>query len=427
VATLSNPKCVYFFGSGEAEGEASMGNLLGGKGANLAEMNRIGLPVPAGFTITTEVCSSFFANKRKYPKQLAAQVDESIASVEQVMNARFGDPDNPLLLSVRSGSRASMPGMMNTVLNLGLNDATVEGLIKQSGDERFGYDSYRRFVHMYSNVVLDLEHYHFEEMLQKKKISLGKEEDTDLTANELKELVIQFKAHVLKKTRKPFPDDPQEQLWGAIGAVFSSWMTKRAVIYRNLHNIPNDWGTAVNVQAMVFGNMGEDCATGVAFSRNPSSGENNLYGEYLINAQGEDVVAGIRTPQQVTIKGRKEQGSDLQSMEESMPEMFQEFSTICNQLERHYRDMQDIEFTIQKGKLWILQTRNGKRTTKAAIKIAVEMVSETLISREEAIGRVAPSDLDQLLHPAIDPKAQRHVLTQGLPASPGAAERGHVF
>jgi pyruvate, orthophosphate dikinase len=423
---MSNPKLVYFFGSGEAEGEASMRNLLGGKGANLAEMNRIGLPVPAGFTITTEVCAAFYSNERKYPEQLTTQVNEAITKVEKVMKARFGDAKNPLLMSVRSGARASMPGMMDTVLNLGLNDTTVEGLIKQSGDARFGYDSYRRFITMYANVVLGLEHHHFEEMLQKKKISLGKKEDTDLDANDWKELVVQFKSHVRKKTGKPFPEDPQEQLWGAISAVFSSWMIKRAITYRQLNGIPDDWGTAVNVQAMVFGNMGKDCATGVAFSRNPSSGDNNLYGEYLINAQGEDVVAGIRTPQQITIKGREEQTSKLPSMEESMPEMFKEFATICNQLERHYRDMQDIEFTIQNNKLWILQTRNGKRTTKAGIKVAVDMANESLISREEAISRVAPSDLDQLLHPAIDPKAERHVLTQGLPASPGAAS-GQIF
>ncbi|MBF0384089.1 MAG: pyruvate, phosphate dikinase, partial [Magnetococcales bacterium] len=423
---MSNPKFVYFFGAGEAEGEASMRNLLGGKGANLAEMNRIGLPVPAGFTITTEVCASFYANERNYPEQLANQVEESIAKVEQVMNAGFGNTDNPLLMSVRSGARASMPGMMDTVLNLGLNDATVQGLIKQSGDERFGYDAYRRFITMYANVVLGMEHHHFEEMLQKKKDAIGKEEDTELTATDWKELVVQYKAHVFKKTGNPFPEDPHEQLWGAIGAVFSSWMIKRAITYRQLNGIPDDWGTAVNVQAMVFGNMGDDCATGVAFTRNPSSGENSLYGEYLINAQGEDVVAGIRTPQQITIKGRKEQNSELPSMEESMPKMYQEFASICNQLEQHYRDMQDIEFTIQKNKLWILQTRNGKRTTKAAIKVAVDLANESLISTEEAIGRVAPADLDQLLHPAIDPNAERHVLTRGLPASPGAAS-GQIF
>ncbi len=423
---MSEPKFVYFFGAGEAEGDASMRNLLGGKGANLAEMNRIGLPVPAGFTITTEVCAAFYANERTYPERLADQVSAAMTRVEGVMNARFGDAGNPLLMSVRSGARASMPGMMDTVLNLGLNDETVEGLIKQSGDARFGYDAYRRFITMYANVVQGLEHHHFEEMLQKKKLDLGKTEDTELTADDWKGLVKQYKAHVRKKTGKPFPEDPQEQLWGAIGAVFSSWMIKRAITYRQLNNIPDDWGTAVNVQAMVFGNMGDDCATGVAFSRSPSNGENSLYGEYLINAQGEDVVAGIRTPQQITIQGREEQGSELPSMEESMPEMYRDFAAICNQLERHYRDMQDIEFTIQRNKLWILQTRNGKRTTKAAIKIAVDMANESLISHSEAIGRVAPGDLDQLLHPAIDPKAVRNVLTRGLPASPGAAS-GRIF
>ncbi|WP_404380481.1 pyruvate, phosphate dikinase [Caenispirillum salinarum] len=420
-------KWVYTFGDGKAEGRADMKNLLGGKGANLAEMSSLGVPVPAGFTITTEVCTHFTQNDRTYPAGLEEQVADGVAQVEKVMGARFGDPDNPLLVSVRSGARASMPGMMDTVLNLGLNDTTVQGLIKQSNDERFAYDSYRRFVQMYGDVVLGVEHHHFEELIQDLKDDRGVDLDTDLSADDWKDLVARFKARVEEELGRPFPEDPQEQLWGAIGAVFGSWMNQRAVTYRRLHNIPAEWGTAVNVQAMVFGNMGDDCATGVCFTRDPSTGENVFYGEYLVNAQGEDVVAGIRTPQHLTIHGKQLHGSDLPAMEETMPELFNDLCDVRTRLEAHYKDMQDMEFTIQSGKLWMLQTRTGKRTSKASLKIAVDMCREGLISEREAVDRIDPAQLDQLLHPMLDPEAEKDVLTKGLPASPGAASGKVVF
>lgn len=420
-------KWVYFFGDGEADGSAEMRNLLGGKGANLAEMSSIGVPVPPGFTVTTGVCTYFYDHGRTYPEDLKDQVNAGLGRIESIIGAKFGDAENPLLVSVRSGARASMPGMMDTVLNLGLNDVTVEGLAKQAGDPRFAYDSYRRFIQMYADVVLGVDHYTFEELLDLAKDDKGVDLDTDLDAGDLKALVEAFTDAVQKETGKPFPQDPQEQLWGAIGAVFGSWMNQRAITYRRLHDIPDEWGTAVNVQSMVFGNMGNDCATGVCFSRDPSVGTNEFYGEYLVNAQGEDVVAGIRTPQQITIAGKEAQKSDLPAMEESMPAMYSELVAVRDKLERHYRDMQDMEFTIQKGKLWMLQTRNGKRTSAAALKIAVDMANEGLISEEDAVSRVDPAQLDQLLHPMLDPDAPRTLLSRGLPASPGAASGKVVF
>jgi pyruvate,orthophosphate dikinase len=418
-------KFVYFFGDGKAEGNAEMKNLLGGKGANLAEMTSIGLPVPAGFTITTEVCTEFYKNNREYPAGLKAEVEANLKKVETLMGKKFGDPKNPLLVSVRSGARASMPGMMDTILNLGLNDVTVQGIIAQSGDERFAYDAYRRFVQMYSDVVMGLGKDILEHLLEKKKEEKGAHLDTDLTAADWKELVAAFKVTIRETLGKEFPEDPAEQLWGAIGAVFGSWMNQRAITYRRLNNIPAEWGTAVNVQSMVFGNMGNDCATGVAFTRDPSTGENYFYGEYLVNAQGEDVVAGIRTPQPIN-KGQKSD-SCLPSMEEVMPECYQQLARIRGTLEKHYKDMQDIEFTIEKGKLYMLQTRNGKRTATAAIKVAVDMVQEGLIDEKTAVLRVAPSQLDQLLHPSLDPKATKKLIAKGLPASPGAACGEVVF
>jgi len=420
-------KWVYNFGDGAAEGEASMKNLLGGKGANLAEMSNLGLSVPPGFTITTEVCTTYYDNDNTYPADLAAQVEASIKTIEKTVGAKFGDEENPLLVSVRSGARVSMPGMMDTVLNLGLNDVTVEALAKKSGDERFAYDSYRRFIQMYSDVVLGVEHYLFEELLEIHKEENGFILDTELEAEDWKQLAGDFKAKAEEELGHPFPQDVNEQLWGAIDAVFGSWMIERAFVYRRLHNIPHTWGTAVNVQSMVFGNMGDDCATGVAFTRDPSTGENAYYGEYLINAQGEDVVAGIRTPQNLTKESRIAAGSDMPSMEESMPEVYNELASVFQKLEAHYRDMQDIEFTVQQKKLWILQTRSGKRTAPAALKIAVEMVHDDIISIEEALLRVEPGALDQLLHPTLDPDAERDVLTKGLPASPGAASGMVVF
>lgn len=419
-------KYVYNFGDGKAEGRADMKTLLGGKGANLAEMCSLGLPVPPGLTIITDVCGEYYKNNKQLPKDLTKQVEASLLQMEKVVGTKFGDAKNPLLVSVRSGARASMPGMMDTVLNLGLNEATVEGLALKSNNPRFAYDSYRRFIQMYSDVVLGLDHYHFEDRLEQKKQDREVFLDTELTANDLKELVIEYKALVAKELGKPFPEDVHEQLWGAIKAVFDSWMNARAITYRRLHDIPESWGTAVNVQAMVFGNMGDDCATGVAFTRNPSTGEKLFYGEYLINAQGEDVVAGIRTPQPLTIAG-KAVGGDLPSMEETMPVAYGELVDIYKKLEAHYRDMQDIEFTIQSNKLWMLQTRNGKRTAAAAIRIAVEMVKENLITKEEAIARIEPAALDQLLHPTLDPKAKKQVIARGLPASPGAASGTVVF
>ncbi|GAB4571725.1 MAG: pyruvate, phosphate dikinase [Rhodothalassiaceae bacterium] len=420
-------KWVYSFGGGTSEGHRDMKDLLGGKGANLAEMASIGLPVPPGFTITTEVCAHFTAHDGAYPEGLEAEVEAALSRVESLVGARFGDADNPLLVSVRSGARVSMPGMMDTVLNLGLNDETVEGLAVRSGDRRFAYDSYRRFIQMYSDVVLGVEHHLFEDAIETLKLDRGYSLDTDLAAEDWSELVAIFKEEVAQALGKPFPQDPKEQLWGAIAAVFGSWQVDRARTYRRLHNIPEEWGTAVNVQAMVFGNMGERSATGVAFTRDPATGERAIYGEFLINAQGEDVVAGIRTPQHLTRTARERGGDDRPSMEEAMPEVFAELKKVFDLLERHYRDMQDIEFTVQDGKLWMLQTRTGKRTAKAALRIAVEMADEGLIAEEEAVLRVDPAALDQLLHPTLDPDAPRDVLTKGLPASPGAASGKVVF
>ncbi len=414
-------KWVYTFGDGKAEGTAEMRNLLGGKGANLAEMSNLGLPVPPGFTISTAVCTYFYGHGQSYPADLKAQVEASLAAMAALTGRRFGDAANPLLVSVRSGARASMPGMMDTVLNLGLNDETVEALANGTGNRRFAFDSYRRFIGMYSDVVLGVDLGHFEEELDNLKDRKGCELDTDLEAADFEGLIVRYKAIVQKELGRPFPQDPHEQLWGAIGAVFSSWMTPRAIKYRELNDIPADWGTAVNVQAMVFGNMGETSATGVAFTRNPSTGEKAFYGEFLINAQGEDVVAGIRTPQDITEVARIASGSDRPSMEGALPEAYAELVRIYTKLEKHYRDMQDLEFTVENGKLWMLQTRNGKRTAKAALRIAVEMVAEGLISQQDAILRIDPISLDQLLHPTIDPKAERVVLATGLPASPGAA------
>src|SRR5580698_3191407 len=420
-------KWVYAFGGGKAAGRASMRNLLGGKGAGLAEMAHLGLPVPPGFTITTEVCTYFYENGKNYPKDLRPQVEEALSEVGRITGKKFGDGSNPLLVSVRSGGRASMPGMMDTVLNLGLNDTTVAALAEKSGDRRFAFDSYRRFITMYADVVLGIAHHHFEEILDEHKDRNGYTLDTDLEAADWEQLAALFKQRVEQETGKPFPQDPHAQLWGAIGAVFGSWMNQRAITYRRLHGIPESWGTAVNVQAMVFGNMGETSATGVAFTRNPSTGEKKLYGEFLINAQGEDVVAGIRTPQEITEQARKEAGSQKPSMESAMPEAFAELTRIHGALERHYRDMQDLEFTVEQGKLWMLQTRNGKRTALAALRIAVELANEKLITKDEAVARIDAAALDQLLHPTIDPNAERKVCATGLPASPGAACGEIVF
>ena len=420
-------KYVYYFGSGGADGNAEMKNLLGGKGANLAEMTNLGIPVPPGFTISTEVCNYYYEHDHSYPPDLEKQVLDALHKVEQEMGAKFGDPENPLLLSVRSGARMSMPGMMDTILNLGLNDRTVQGLIQQTDNPRFAYDSYRRFVAMYGDVVLDMKPDTendidpFEEILMAKKAKLGIQLDTELDTEALKELVEEFKAIIKEKTGKDFPEDPMDQLWGAIGAVFESWNNERAIVYRRLHHIPEEWGTAVNVQSMVFGNMGEDCGTGVAFTRDPATGEKTLYGEFLMNAQGEDVVAGVRTPQKI------------QHLKDTMPEVYEQFRQIAEKLERHYRDMQDMEFTIQKGRLWMLQTRAGKRTGFAALRIAVEMVEEGLITKEEALMRVEPDQLNQLLRPVFDPQEKRaaieegRLLTVGLNAGPGAATGKVVF
>ena len=421
-------KWVYTFGDGRAEGRAKDKNLLGGKGANLAEMASLGIPVPAGFTISTEVCTYYYENKQTYPSDLKEQVDTALAQVEKIMGAKFGATEGPLLLvSVRSGARASMPGMMDTVLNLGLNDQTVLNLARNTGDERFAYDSYRRFIQMFSNVVLDIKSEHFEHLLEEHKEKVGKKFDVELTADDWKVLIAAYKKEVDKRLGRSFPQDPYEQLWGGVGAVFGSWMNKRAITYRKLNNLPDHWGTAVNVQAMVFGNMGEDSATGVCFSRNPSTGENLFYGEYLVNAQGEDVVAGIRTPQPLSLAEKTSMGSTLPAMEEVLPPLYTELVGFRNKLEQHYKDMQDMEFTIQKGKLWMLQTRNGKRTAQAALRIAVEMCEEGVIDKKEAVKRVDPAQLDQLLHPMIDPKAKKEVLGKGLPASPGAASGQIVF
>ena len=408
-------KWVYSFGKDLCEGDATKKNLLGGKGANLAEMSKIGLPVPPGFSISTEVCTYFYNNEQSYPSDLEKQVDAGLKQIEKEIGAAFGDEKKPLLLSVRSGARVSMPGMMDTILNLGLNDVTAKGLAASSGNERFALDCYRRLIQMYGDVVLGVDHHLFEDILDTYKRRNGYRQDTDIPAAGLADILEQFKELVKSETGKPFPQDPREQLWGAIGAVFKSWMTPRAVTYRKINTIPAEWGTAVNVQAVVFGNMGDDCGTGVAFTRDPSTGENVFYGEYLLNAQGEDVVAGIRTP------------LHLDDMKKAMPEAYEELNNIRLQLEKHYKDMQDIEFTIQNKKLYMLQTRGGKRTTAAALKIAVDMVSEGLITQEEAILRISPASLDQLLHPTIDSKADKTVLARGLPASPGAAMGEIVF
>jgi pyruvate,orthophosphate dikinase len=424
-------KFVYTFGDGTAEGNTGMKLLLGGKGANLAEMSNLGIPVPAGFTISTDVCSAYYENGGKYSEEVKKQVQNGITSIEKIMGPLFGDVKNPLLVSVRSGAPASMPGMMDTVLNLGLNDDTVKGLSEKTGNERFSWDSYRRFVQMYGDVVMDMkpeskeEEDPFEVIIQSLKNERGVQLDTDLTADDLKKLVSMFKEAIKKNTGKEFPTDPWEQLWGAISAVFGSWNNPRARTYRKLNNIPADWGTAVNVQSMVYGNMGDDCATGVAFTRDPATGNKMFYGEYLVNAQGEDVVAGIRTPQPVNESTKS--NPEHKTLQEIMPEAYNELDRIYKSLEEHYKDMQDIEFTIQRGKLWMLQTRNGKRTAEAAVRIAVEMVEEGLIDKDTAVLRVDPQQLDQLLHPTFDPKAQKEVVAKGLPASPGAATGRMVF
>ena len=417
-------KWVYSFGAGHDEGRADMRNLLGGKGANLAEMASIGLPVPPGFTITTELCTAYYDNGRRYPDELKAQVQAALGVVEQSVGLKFGDAQKPLLVSVRSGARVSMPGMMDTVLNLGLNDETVRGLEAASGDSRFAWDSYRRFIQMYGSVVLGVDHHRFEDIIESAKMDAGVTEDTGLSPQDWQRVVDEYKAMVAEERGQPFPMDPHEQLWGAIGAVFGSWMNPRANTYRRLHDIPATWGTAVNVQAMVFGNMGADCATGVCFTRDPSTGENIFYGEFLVNAQGEDVVAGIRTPQPLS---RLRSNPGEVSMEEALPSAYADLCKVRETLETHYLDMQDIEFTVQQNKLYMLQTRNGKRTAAASLRIAVEMANAGLIDRTEAIKRVAPSSLDQLLHPMLDPKAPRNVLSKGLPASPGAASGVMVF
>jgi pyruvate,orthophosphate dikinase len=427
VSRPTDRRWVYRFGVGLADGSADMRNLLGGKGANLAEMSNLGLPVPPGFTITTEMCTQYYANGKTFPGDLRGEVDNALNDVAKIVGAEFGDAANPLLVSVRSGARVSMPGMMDTVLNLGLNDVTVEGLASKSGDRRFAYDSYRRFIQMYADVVMGVDHHVFEEILTGYKNLEGAELDTDLKAEDWEKVIAEYRSAVEENAGRPFPQDPHEQLWGAIGAVFASWDTNRAITYRRLHNIPDDWGTAVNVQAMVFGNRGDNSATGVAFTRNPSTGEKRLYGEFLLNAQGEDVVAGIRTPQNLTEAARIEAGDDKPSLEALMPEVFTELRIIYEKLEARYRDMQDVEFTIQDGKLWMLQTRSGKRTAKASLKIAVDMAEEALITHDEAVMRIDPAQLDQLLHPTLDPKAEKKVLTSGLPASPGAATGEIVF
>jgi pyruvate,orthophosphate dikinase len=417
-------KWVYNFGAGVNDGNAGLKNLLGGKGANLAEMASIDLPVPPGFTITTEVCTAFYDNGKKYPEDLKAQVDAALARIEAAVERKFGDGDAPLLVSVRSGARVSMPGMMDTVLNLGLNDVTVKGLATASGDARFAWDSYRRFIQMYGSVVLGVDHHRFEEIIETAKLDADVIEDTALSTADWQRVVEDYKTMVADATGNPFPQDPADQLWGAIGAVFGSWMNPRANVYRRLHDIPANWGTAVNVQAMVFGNMGDDCATGVCFTRDPSTGLNEFYGEYLVNAQGEDVVAGIRTPRPLS-KAYAKPGET--SMEEALPEAYAELNKVRDTLEKHYKDMQDIEFTVQQNKLYMLQTRTGKRSAAASLRIAVEMAESGLIDRDTAIMRVNPASLDQLLHPTLDPKATPSLFARGLPASPGAASGAVVF
>src|SRR5579863_1795260 len=409
-------KWVYAFGDGKAEGAADMRNLLGGKGANLAEMSNLGLPVPPGLTITTEVCTYYYANKENYPPELKDEIGAALREVGYQAKGNFGDAKNPLLVSVRSGARVSMPGMMDTVLNLGLNEKTAEGLAKLTGDPRFAYDSYRRFIQMYSDVVLGVDHAGFEAIMDDARDAKGVELDTELDADDLKAIAEQFKARVKQELGRAFPEDVQEQLWGAIGAVFGSWQSHRANTYRKLNNIPEDWGTAVSVQAMVFGNRGETSATGVAFTRDPATGEKLLYGEFLINAQGEDVVAGIRTPEPISKVVRERQGGRKPSMEEAMPDAYAELKAIGERLEQHYRDMQDVEFTVQEGKLFMLQTRSGKRTAEAALKAAVDMVHEKLIDQDTAVSRVDPAALDQLLHPTLDPDAPKIEIAAGLGA-----------
>ncbi|WP_440679719.1 pyruvate, phosphate dikinase [Candidatus Pelagibacter sp. HIMB1517] len=418
---------VYNFSKTPKKDKAGLKNLLGGKGANLSEMIKIGLPVPPGFTITTEACNEFYKRNRKNPIGLDKQVKSAIKEVEKKIGKKFGDKKNPLLVSVRSGARVSMPGMMDTVLNLGLNDETVLGLAAKTKNETFAYDSYRRFIQMYSNVVLGVDHHNFEDLIENYKLTKGVTLDTDLDAEDWKKLIKDFRDVIKREIKKDFPQDVYQQLWGAVGAVFQSWRNQRAKTYRKLNNIPEEWGTAVNVQSMVFGNMGDDCATGVAFTRNPSTGEKSFYGEYLINAQGEDVVAGIRTPQNITKKARLEAKSDALSMEETMPKVYGQLVQIYKKLEKHYKDMQDIEFTVENKKLWMLQTRSGKRTAKAAIKIAVDMVKENLIKKDEALLRIDPKMLDTLLHPTLDPKAEKDIIAKGLPASPGAASGKITF
>jgi pyruvate,orthophosphate dikinase len=420
-------KWVYGFGDGTAEGNAGMRALLGGKGANLHEMSGLGLPVPPGFTITTEVCAHYTANDKRFPDGLQEEVERALAGLERALGRTFGGATGPLLVSVRSGARASMPGMLDTVLNLGLNDTTVRGLARDSGDERFAYDSYRRFIQMFGHVVLGVDPHAFEDLIEEYKESAGVALDTELGAEDWKRIVRSFKERIQEASGAPFPEEPKRQLWRAVGAVFESWMNRRARAYRRLHGIPEHWGTAVNVQAMVFGNMGDDCATGVAFTRNPSTGENAFYGEFLVNAQGEDVVAGIRTPQPLTRAERAAAGSRAPSLEECMPAAFAELAAVRARLERHYKDVQDMEFTVEKGRLWMLQTRTGKRTAKAALQIAVDLVDEGLIDPREAIRRLDPQQLDQLLHPTLDPKAARKRIGRGLPSSPGAACGRAVF
>ena len=420
-------KWVYAFGGGTAEGDTSMKNLLGGKGANLAEMASLGLPVPPGFTLTTEVCTSYYNNNETYPEDMDAQIQTGIAHIEKLTGKKFGDASNPLLVSVRSGARASMPGMMDTVLNLGLNDETVEGLAKLSGDRRFALDSYRRFITMYSDVVLGVHHHTYEDILENHKDDQGYMLDTEMTDKDWAIVIAAFKEATKRALGRDFPQDPQDQLQGAVDAVFGSWMNERAIVYRRLNDIPAAWGTAVNVQAMVFGNMGETSATGVAFTRDPSTGANEYYGEFLINAQGEDVVAGIRTPQTLTKRAREEMGETAPSMEEALPSVYNQLAETFVTLEGHYRDMQDIEFTVEQGKLWMLQTRTGKRTARAAVKIAVDMAEAGQITKEEALARIDPLALDQLLHPTLSPDAPRDIIAMGLPASPGAAIGEVVF
>jgi pyruvate, orthophosphate dikinase len=419
-------KWVYSFGGGRAEGSAAMRELLGGKGANLAEMASLGLPVPPGFTITTELCTYFYANDRNYPPELKDEVEAALGVIADQTGKIFGDRTEPLLVSVRSGARASMPGMMDTVLNLGLNDETVNA-IAGLADDRFAWDTYRRFIQMYGSVVLGVEHHEFESILELEREKRGHAHDTDLDAGAWETIVVQYKKLIEETLDMPFPQTPSDQLWGAIGAVFGSWMNPRAESYRRLHDIPASWGTAVNVQSMVFGNMGDTSATGVAFTRNPATGDKGLYGEFLINAQGEDVVAGIRTPQDITEAARQSSGSNLPSLETVMPDAFAELGQTAERLEAHYRDMQDMEFTVERGTFWILQTRAGKRTANAALKVAVDMANEGLITREEAVGRVEPEALNQLLHPTLDPDAERTLMARGLPASPGAATGEIVF